>query len=102
MSGLRYLHFEASDGDDGVCTLEAVASVQPDARAAVQAEVEQVLQWAAAQFPGDSGPVEDGHAWHHALLEQHEPGGWFTVSLTLVAAPHAAAALLAHFDGGDT
>jgi len=57
---LHCLHFDTSDGDDGVCTLEAVASVRPAARAAVMAEVQQVLDWTAAPFPGEQGPVEDG------------------------------------------
>ncbi len=94
---LSYLHFEASEGDEGVHTLDAMASVRPALRDAVLAEAQQVLRWIRLQFPGDEGPVEDGCAWHHALLIQDEPGDWCTVTLTIAAAPHVAAALLDHF-----
>ncbi len=97
---LRYLQFELSEGDEGVCTLEAMASVRPAASAAVRAEVDQVLRWIEAQFPGAVGPVEEGFAWHHALLVQHEAGDWVTITLTVVATPEVAAALLSQM-GGD-
>jgi hypothetical protein len=29
--------------------------------------------------------VEDGNAWDHELLVQHEAGGWITVTLTFSA-----------------
>jgi hypothetical protein len=31
--------------------------------------------------------VEDGNAWDHELLVQHEAGGWITVTLTFSASP---------------
>ncbi|MFT7722440.1 MAG: hypothetical protein QM788_06375 [Roseateles sp.] len=46
------------------------------------AEVAQLLAWAHAVFGGRQGPVENGHAWDHELLVQHEAGGWVTETLT--------------------
>jgi hypothetical protein len=41
--------------------------------------------------------VEDGNAWDHELLVQHEAGGWITVTLTFSASPEFAEALQAAF-----
>lgn len=86
VTGLQYLCFDLSDNTDGVATLEALASTPPDApqrHAAVLAEVQQVLDWAAAQFPHSQGPVEEGMDWDHDLQVRHEPDGWQAVTLTL-------------------
>lgn len=92
---MRYLIFDFSDGDDGIATLEAMASTRENEHAAVLAEAQQVLDWAHAHFPGRHGPVEDGNAWDHELLVQQEEGGWLTVTLTLSASPEFLAAFLA-------
>ena len=78
-----YLDFERSDNDDGVTTLEAMASTGAAQHAAVMAEVAQVLQWCHTQFPQGPGPAEDGHDWDQDLQVTQEPGGWHTVTLTL-------------------
>lgn len=86
-SPLRYLVFDLTDSSDDILTLEAVASTKQTEHAAVMAEVEQVMTWARAEFGSRQGPVEDGHAWDHALAIQHEADGWITVALTLGASP---------------
>lgn len=94
---MRYLIFDFSDGDDGVATLEAMASTREADHAAVMAEVGQVLAWAQAEFGGRQGPVEDGNDWDHELLVQHEAGGWITVTLTFSASARFAEAFQAVF-----
>jgi hypothetical protein len=82
---MRHLTFDLTDSSDDILTLEAMASTREAEHVAVMAEVEQVLAWAQAEFGGRHGPVEDGHAWDHELLVQHEAGGWVTVTLTFSA-----------------
>ncbi|KQV52790.1 hypothetical protein ASC95_08230 [Pelomonas sp. Root1217] len=92
---MRYLIFDYSDGDDGIATLEAMASTRAEEHPRVLAEAQRVLDWAHSQFPGRHGPVEDGQAWDHELLVQHEEGGWLTVTLTLSASAEFLEAFLA-------
>jgi hypothetical protein len=96
---MRHLTFDVTDSSDGILTLEAMASTREAEHAAVMAEVEQVLAWARAEFGGRQGPVEDGHAWDHELLVQHEAGGWVTVTLSFSASPEFAEAFQAVFVG---
>lgn len=98
---MQYLIFELSEGDDGVATLEAMASTRGYSHAAVMAEVQQVLDWAWREFPHSHGPIEEGGVWDHELLLQEETGDWCTVTLTLSAAPQFAEAFLAEFGGED-
>lgn len=98
---MMHLIFDLSDGSDGILTLEAMASTREAEHAAVMAEVAQVLAWAQAEFAGRHGPVEDGHAWDHELLVQHEAGGWITVTLTFSASPEFADAFQAAFGAAD-
>ncbi len=97
MPALQHLIFELSEGDDGIASLQAMASTRPEAHAAVMAEVGQVLDWAGGCFPEQHGPVEEGIVWDHELLLQTEAGGWLTVTLTLTGAPHFVEALLARY-----
>lgn len=94
---MRYLLFELSEGDDGVHTLQAMASTPAGAHAAVMAEAQRVIAWAEAQFPDERGPVEHGMSWDADLLVQREEGGWHAVTLTLCGTPGFAAALLQAF-----
>ena len=94
---LRHLIFNLSEGDDGISSLEAVASTRPEAHAGVMAEVQQVLAWAADNFAGQQGQLEDGRAWDHALLVQIEAGGWLTVTLTLIGSASFVEAVLARY-----
>ena len=82
---LRYLSFELSEGDDGVSTLDAMASTGPDEQAAVLAEAQQVLDWAWRHFPHSHGPVDEGGDWDHHLHTAVEDGRWHVVALTLGA-----------------
>jgi hypothetical protein len=98
---LRFLSFDLSDGDDGVTTLDALASTRAEHQPAVLAEVQQVLDWAERHFPGQHAPLEDGGTWLHELQVQDEPGGWRSVALTFSATPEFAQALLAEFGSDD-
>jgi len=83
MPSMDYLTFALDDVDDGVATLEAMASTRAAQHAAVMAEVQQVLDWAWRQFPEAHGPIDDGMQWDHDLQVTLEAGGWHTVTLTL-------------------
>lgn len=98
---LRYLHFELSDGSDGVVTLDALASTRPEQHEAVLAEVARVLAWAEASFPDQHGPLEEGMSWLHELQLRDEPGGWRSVALTFSATPEFADAFLAAWSVSD-
>lgn len=98
---MRHLSFDLTDSSDDILTLEAMASTREAAHAAVMAEVQQVLAWANAEFGGRQGPVEDGFAWDHELLVQHEAGGWVTVTLTFSATPEFVDAFQAAFPASD-
>jgi hypothetical protein len=93
---LHYLSFDLSEGNDGVTTLEALASTASAAQhAEVMLEVQQVLDWAWAHFPHTHGPVEHGMDWDHELQVREEAGGWREVSLTFSASAPFAEALKA-------
>ena len=94
---MDYLTFDFSDGSDDVVSFEAMASTREAEHAAVMAEVSAVLAWAQAEFAGRQGPVEEGNAWDHELLVQHEAGGWITVTLSFSASPEFAEAFQATF-----
>jgi hypothetical protein len=94
---MRYLTFDLTGSSDEILTLEAMASTRDAEHAAVMAEVDQVLAWAQAVFGGRQGPVEDGNAWDHELLVQHEAGGWMTVTLTFGASAEFAEAFQVAF-----
>lgn len=89
---MQYLLFDLTDSSDGILTLEAMASTHEAQHPAVMAEVTQVLAWAQAEFGHRQGVVEDGAAWDHELLVQHEEGGWVTVTLTFSASEEFAEA----------
>jgi hypothetical protein len=98
---MRYLTFDITDSSDDILTLEAMASTRESEHAAVLVEVGQVLAWAQAEFGGGHGPVEDGNAWDHELLVQHEDGGWVTVTLMFSASAEFAEAFQARFAQSD-
>jgi len=94
---MRYLTFDLTDSSDHIITLDAMASTREAEHMAVMAEVDQVLAWARSEFGGRRGPVEDGNAWDHELLVQHEAGQWITVTLTISASPEFVDAFLPVF-----
>jgi len=98
MPALRYLSFDLSDNDEGVTTLEALASTSAAQHAAVLAEVQQVLDWARQHFPHGHGPLDDGMDWDEDLQLSIE-GQWHAVTLTLAVSARFAEAFLAVFGG---
>lgn len=98
---MRHLTFDVTESSDGISTLEAMASTRESGHAAVMAEVQALLAWAQVHFGGRQGPVEDGFAWDHELLVQHEAGGWVTVTLTFSASAEFVEAFEAAFAGPD-
>ncbi|WP_374676359.1 hypothetical protein [Ideonella sp.] len=94
---LIHLLFERAETTDGTQCFEAQASTQEDRHAAVMADVQQVMDWLHARFPGQQGAVEEGATWDADCLVQHEAAGWVTVTLTVTAAAHAADAFFARF-----
>ena len=80
---MDYLTFDFVEVDDGVSSLEAMASTAAGQHGAVMAEVRQVLDWAWQRFPDSHGHIDDGMAWDHDLQVTVEKGGWHTVTLTL-------------------
>lgn len=94
---MHYLTFDLSDNDDGVTTLEALASTPAAQHAAVMAEVQQVLDWAWRAFPHTHGPADDGMDWDHDLQVQVEAGGWHSVTLTLTGSARFVEAFEAAF-----
>jgi hypothetical protein len=96
-----YLSFDLSEGDDGVSTLEAMASTPPGVQPAVMVEVDSVLAWAREQFPHSHGPVDEGHDWDHDLQVSVEGERWHVVTLTLSASPRFVEAFQAVFGAAD-
>lgn len=80
---MDFLTFDLTEVDDGVSSLEAMASTAVEQHAAVMAEVQRVLDWAWRCYPASHGPVDDGMDWDHDLQVTVENGGWHTVTLTL-------------------
>lgn len=96
-----YLSFEHSEGDDGVSTLEAMASTPPALHGAVMAEVDRVLAWAREHFPHGHGPVEEGHDWDHDLQLGVESERWHVVTLSLSGSARFVEAFHAAFGTAD-
>lgn len=67
MTPLRWLDFDTSEGDDGVTTFDALASVRPADRDALAADIVRVLDWAHTTYGGTCGPVEEGGDWDYDL-----------------------------------
>lgn len=100
MASLHYLTIDLSDDTDGVGTIEVSASTAPEQGAAVDAEIQQVLDWAWRRFPDSHGPLDEGHVWDHDLQVTQEQTGdrvWRTVTLTLSASPAFMDAFSARF-----
>lgn len=98
---MEFLTFELAEVDDGVTSLEAMASTQSGQHEAVMAEVRQVLDWAWQRFPDAHGPIDDGMAWDHDLQVTVEEGGWHTVTLTLTGSGRFVEAFFATFGAAE-
>ena len=97
MTALRLLTLDISDNDEGVVTIEALASTSAAGHAAALAEAQQVLDWAWHAFPHTHGPVDEGGEWDHDLQVVAEDDGWHAVTLTLTGTPEFARAFEARF-----
>ena len=97
MMALRILTVDVSDNDEGVVTIEALASTPAAGHAAALAEAQQVLDWAWRTFPHTHGPADEGGEWDHDLQSGVEAGGWHAVTLTLTGTPEFARAFEARF-----
>lgn len=73
MAALSYLEFDFSEDELGWGNFDAMASVLPPQRPAVQAEVAHVFAWAHATFPQQRAPLDDGGEWDYDLQEHREP-----------------------------
>ena len=100
MIELRILTLDVSDNDEGVVTIEALASTSAARHAAALAEAQQVLDWAWRAFPRTHGPADEGGEWDHDLQVGAEGGGWHAVTLTLTGTPEFSQAFAAEFDIG--
>lgn len=92
-----YLAFELSEGEEGVSTLEAVASTSAANHARAMTEAQQVLDWAWRCFPHSHGPIDEGMDWDHDLQVQVEAGDWHQVALTLTGSARFVDAFRAAF-----
>jgi hypothetical protein len=90
MTALRLLTIDVSDNDEGVVTIEALASTSVAQHAAALAEAQRVLDWAWQAFPQAHGPADEGGQWDHDLQVNVEPGGWHSIALTLTGTPEFA------------
>lgn len=90
MTTLRFLTIDVSDNDEGVVTIEALASTAAARHAAALAEAHQVLDWAWQAFPHAHGPADEGGQWDHDLQVNVELGAWHSIALTLTGTPEFA------------
>ena len=87
MTALHLLTLDVSDNDEGVVTIEALASTPAAQHAAALAEARAVLDWAWRAFPHTHGPADEGGEWDHDLQVGVEGDGWHAVTLTLAGTP---------------
>ena len=97
MTALRLLTVDVSDNDEGIVTIEALASTAAAGHAAALAEAQQVLDWAWRAFPHTHGPADEGGEWDHDLQVVAEGEGWHAVTLTLTGTLEFARAFDARF-----
>ena len=97
MTPLRYLSVDVSDNDEGVVTIEALASTAAAQHAEVLAEAQQMLDWAWRAFPHAHAPADEGGEWFHDLQVGVEGDGWHAVALTLTGTPEFARAFESEF-----
>jgi hypothetical protein len=97
MTPLQYLTVDLSDNDEGVMTIEALASTSAVQHAAAMAEVQQVLDWAWHAYPHTHGPADDGGEWDHDLQVGVEGEGWHAVTLTITGTAEFAREFTARF-----
>ena len=62
MTRLVYLEFDASEDAEGHGSFDAMAAAAPAQLAALQREIQQVLDWAHERF-GPAAPLDEGGEW---------------------------------------
>jgi hypothetical protein len=100
MPTLAYLDFDDSEDGQGCATLEAMACVPAPQVAAVQAEIQQVLDWAHAAFPGMQAALDEGGEWDFQVNQQVETVAGQarqTLTLSLTGTPQFCAAFRGQF-----
>jgi hypothetical protein len=97
MTPLQYLTVDLSDNDEGIVTIEALASTSAVQHPAAMAEVQQVLDWAWRAYPHTHGPADDGGEWDHDLQVGVEGDGWHAVTLTITGTAEFAREFTARF-----
>jgi hypothetical protein len=97
MTVLRLLTLDISDNDEGVVTIEALASTPAAQHAEALAEAQRILDWAWGAFPNTHGPADEGGEWDHDLQAGVEADGWHAVTLTLSGTAEFARAFSAAF-----
>lgn len=97
MTALRLLTLDVSDNDEGVVTIEALASTAAAQHAAALAEAHGLLAWAWRAYPYTHASADDGGEWDHDLQVSDEGDGWHAVTLTLTGTPEFAQAFEAEF-----
>jgi hypothetical protein len=100
MTPLQFLTLDLSDNDEGVVTIEALASTSAAQHEAVLAEARTLLDWAWHAFPHTHGAADEGGEWDHDLQVGVEGDGWHAVTLTLTGTPEFARAFVAAFGDG--
>jgi VCBS repeat-containing protein len=98
MTALRLLTVDISDNDEGIVTIEALASTSAAQHAAALAEAQAILDWAWRAFAHTHAPADDGGEWDHDLQVHAEDGGWHAVTLTLTGTPEFARAFHVEFE----
>jgi hypothetical protein len=102
MAALSYLDFDTSEDELGWGNFDAMASVLLPQRPALQAELEQVLNWAHATFPHQQAPLDDGGEWDYDLQEQLDTGPHgpprHTLTLSISGTPQFCAAFKHRFE----
>lgn len=81
---LQFLDFDLSEDFDGLRSWSALASPTAMHSAALQSEVQALLQDLTQQL-GAPGPLDEGHLWDMAL-DTAEEAGRLTVDLHLTGA----------------
>ena len=99
---LSYLDFDYSEDEQGWGNFDAMASVLPPQRPALQAELALVLNWAHTTFPHQQAPLDDGGEWDFDLQEwaDNNPTGppRHTLTLSLSGTPQFCDAFKNQFD----
>ena len=94
---LSYFDFDYSEDELGWGNFDAMASVLLAQRAALHAELAQVLNWAHRAFAHQQAPLDEGGEWDYDLQEHQEVCPPTAVRHTLTLSISGTAAFCAAF-----